>query len=207
MKQQVTSPDNKPALSAERFSNPEFARRYAAKHSKMSINFAKKIAEKLFKRNFKQGRILDSGCGPGFTLMELAKKFASSEFYGIDLSDPLLEIANVKNQKEKLDNRVKFLKADVQNIPFPDNYFDFVININMLHLVEEPVKMLNEIERILKPDGFFFITDLRNSILGFLEKEIKSVFTIELAKEIIAKSNLSKGKFSSDLIWWRYQNI
>ena len=194
-------------LLTDRFSNTEFAKRYAAKHSDMSINFANKLTVKLSKRNFKKGIVLDSGCGPGFITIELAKRFPLSEFFGIDLSDPLLDIANDKSQKEKLIEKVKFLKADVHNIPFPDNYFDFVININMLHLVEEPVKMLNEIERVLKPDGFFFITDLRKSILGLIEREMKSAFIIKEVKEIIAKSNLARGKFSSDLIWWRYQNI
>ncbi len=150
---------------------------------------------------------MDSGCGSGFTIIELAKKFPSSEFVGIDLSDPLLEIANDKIKCEKLVNRIKFLKADVQDVPFPNSYFDFIININMLHLIKSPVKMLNEIERVLKSDGFFFITDLRKSILGFLEKEIKSVFTAKEAEKIIAKSNLSKGEFSSSLIWWEYQHI
>ena len=194
-------------LSNERFNNPEFAKRYAAKHLKMSKNFADKIAARLYKRNFKHGSILDSGCGPGFIIIELAKKFPSGEFVGIDLSDHLLEIANEKSKNEKLNNRVKFLKADVQDIPFPDNYFDFVMNINMLHLVESPVKMLNEIQRVLKPEEFFYITDLRKSFLGFLEKEIKSASTIKGVNELITKSNLSEGKFSSDLIWWSYQNI
>ncbi|MGA9291659.1 MAG: class I SAM-dependent methyltransferase [Ignavibacteriaceae bacterium] len=193
--------------SNERFNNPDFAKRYSAKHLKMSINFANKIAAKLNKKNFKERKILDSGCGSGFTIIELAKKFPSSEFVGIDLSDPLLEIANDKIKCEKLVNRIKFLKADVQDVPFPNSYFDFIININMLHLIKSPVKMLNEIERVLKSDGFFFITDLRKSILGFLEKEIKSVFTAKEAEKIIAKSNLSKGEFSSSLIWWEYQHI
>ena len=194
-------------LSHNRFNNPDFAKRYADKHLKMSLNFANKLSVKLFRKKFNKGIVLDSGCGPGFVLTELAKKFTACEFVGIDLSDPLLEVAENNNQKEILTERVKFLKADVQDIPFPDNYFDLVININMLHLVKEPVKMLNEIERVLKPDGFFFITDLRKSILGLLEKEIKSVFAVEEAKKIIEKSNLSKGQFSSSFIWWRYQNI
>jgi ubiquinone/menaquinone biosynthesis C-methylase UbiE len=194
-------------LSDNRFNNPDFAKSYADKHLKMSINIADKLAVKLRRKDFDKGRVLDSGCGPGFVTIELAKKFVACEFVGVDLSDPILEIAENNNQKEILTERVKFLKADVQDIPFPDNYFDLVININMLHLVAEPVIMLNEIDRVLKPDGFFFITDLRKSILGFLEKEIKSVFAVEEAKKIIEKSNLSKGHFSSSVIWWKYQNI
>jgi len=119
----------------------------------------------------------------------------------------MLSISEDTKQKEGLTDRVKFLQADIQSIPFPDDYFDAVININMLHLIKEPVKMLNEIQRVLKTHGFFFITDLRRSILGYIEKEIQSSYTAKEAKEIIAKTNLQHGKFSSDLIWWRYQNI
>lgn len=200
MKQQLEVPDT-------RFENPEFVKEYAAKHLKMSVNFANRIAAMLSARNFKQARILDAGCGSGDTIIELAKKFPSCDLYGIDLSDPLFIIANDKKQKEKLADRVKFLKADVQNIQFPHNYFDLVININMLHLIKEPLNMLNEINKVLKSDGLFFITDLRRSILGYLEKEIKSAYTFNEVKEIIAKSNLTKGKFSADMIWWRYQNL
>jgi len=102
---------------------------------------------------------------------------------------------------------VKFFREDVYLMPFKENYFDAVININMVHLVDNPVFMLNEIKRVLKTDGLFFITDLRKSLLSFLEKEIKSSLTVKEARQVIAKSNLLTGKFSSDLIWWRYQNI
>jgi len=207
MKQHTIKNVKRFSVPLGRFDNPEFARKYAAKHSKMSINFAKILTSKLLKRNFNQGKILDTGCGSGLTLIELAKNFPSYEFYGIDLSEKMLSISEDTKQKEGLTDRVKFLQADIQSIPFPDDYFDAVININMLHLIKEPIKMLNEIQRVLKTHGFFFITDLRRSILGYIEKEIQSSYTAKEAKEIIAKTNLQHGKFSSDLIWWRYQNI
>ncbi len=194
-------------LINRRFDNPEFAKKYAARHSKMSIKFAGKIAALLSMNNFDCGRILDSGCGSGLTIIQLAKKFPDSKFYGIDLSGPLLEIANNMIRRENLTEKVKFFREDVYLMPFKENYFDAVININMVHLVDNPVFMLNEIKRVLKTDGLFFITDLRKSLLGFLEKEIKSSLTVKEARQVIAKSNLLTGKFSSDLIWWRYQNI
>jgi ubiquinone/menaquinone biosynthesis C-methylase UbiE len=162
-------------LLNERFNNSEFAKRYANKHLKMSLNFANKLAVKLFRKEFNKGKVLDLGHGLGFVIIELAKKFIECEFVGIVLSEPLLETAEDKNLKEQLTERVKFLRSDDRDILFPDNYFDFVINFNMMHLVEEPIKMLKELERVLR--------------------------------KLIAKSNLPKGKFSSDLIWWSYQNI
>jgi ubiquinone/menaquinone biosynthesis C-methylase UbiE len=75
----------------------------------------------------------------------------------------------------------------------------------MLHIINNPVKMLNEIARVLQFNGLFFITDLRRSILGLFEKEINSAFTGKETKKILARSNLPKGTFSSDAIWWRYK--
>jgi len=199
--------DKKSAITKDRFNNPEFANEYSVKHSKMSIKFGNKVADLLLNKKCSAGRILDTGCGSGLTLIQLAKKFPFCDCYGIDLSDSLLEAANEAIQKEKLTARVKFLKANVLDIPFPNRYFDVVLNINVLHLVDEPIQMLNEIERVLKPDGFFFLTDLRRNILGILEKEIKSAFTVEEVKEIISKSDFPLGNFSSDLIWWKYRNI
>jgi ubiquinone/menaquinone biosynthesis C-methylase UbiE len=195
------------AISTNRFENPEYARTYAVKHSKMSKKFGDKIAALLTKKNFKSGKILDAGSGSGLTLIQLAKKFPDCECYGIDLSDTLLAIANDTLKKENLPGRVSFLKADVHSVMFPDCYFDIVLNINMLHLVHDPVKMLNEIERVLKQEGSFFISDLKKSIFSFFEKEIQYAFTVKEVIEIIARSNLPVSKFSSDLIWWRYQNI
>jgi len=199
--------DKKSAMTNDRFNNPEFANEYTIKHSKMSIKFADKVAELLLKKKYSAGKILDSGCGAGITLIHLAKKFPFCDCYGIDLSDTLLETANDWKRKEKIASRVTFINADVQDIPFPENYFSVVININMLHLIPDPVRMLNEIERVLQPEGFFFISDLKRSILGILEKEMKSAFTPEEVKDIIAESNIPLGQFSTDIISWKYQSV
>jgi len=194
-------------LSTVRFDNPEFVLKYAVNHSRKSVKIADKIADILFMKNLKKGRILDAGCGTGITLIQLAKKIPFRELYGIDLSGISITAAKEASQGENLEDRIKFLKADVMDIPFPDNYFNFVINIYMLHLVEDPVRMLNEIERVLQPEGFFFITDLKRNFLSILEKEMKSAFTEEEVKDIIAQSTIPLGQFSYDMISWKYQSI
>jgi ubiquinone/menaquinone biosynthesis C-methylase UbiE len=75
----------------------------------------------------------------------------------------------------------------------------------MVHIVENPVQMLNEIERVLVPEGFLFIADLRRSWLGCIEKEMKSALTFDEAKDLISRSKLRKGNFSSSALWWRFE--
>ncbi len=187
------------------FNDEDFARQYARRHKKMADSFGREYAEKLSSRGFTSGRIIDLGCGFGGTNIVLAKEFPDSEVIGIDLSEPLLSVAKQSAKGAGLDERIKFEKADVHNIPYGDNYFDVVLNINMLHLVENPIKMLNEIERILKPDGFLFIADIRYSWVGIIEGEFKLALALDKAKELLRESNLRDGTISSSFLWWRFE--
>jgi len=187
------------------FNDEHFALNYARKHQSMAVKFSREYAKKLTERGFTGGRILDDGCGFGRTAVNLAASFPESQVYGIDLSDILLDLARQSASAEHLADRVTFTKADVLAIPFEDRYFDAVLNVNMLHLVNDPVKMLNEIQRVTKPGGAIFIADLKRSWLGLLEAEIKSAWTPEEAKEFFSKSKIRPGTFSTDMLWWRFE--
>jgi ubiquinone/menaquinone biosynthesis C-methylase UbiE len=187
------------------FDDESFAERYAERHQKMVERFGREYAGKLASRGFNRGRIIDVGCGFGGMDIVLACQFADSEIVGIDLSDPLLRLANRSAQVAGLGDRVTFEKADVHQIPYDDDSFDAVINTNMVHLVDDPTQMLNEIERILVPDGCLFIVDIRRSWIGLLDKTFKSALTLDEAKDLIDRSNIREGSFSSSLLWWRFE--
>ena len=187
------------------FDDDDFAEEYARRHQKMAEGLGREYARKLLARGFREGRILDAGCGFGATNILLAQAFPEAELVGIDLSDPLLRLAGLRAQEAGLTERVKFAKADVHQIPYDDNSFDVVISANMVHLVAEPVRMLDEIERVLSPSGHLFIVDLRRSWLGFVEKEMRSALTLPEARALVRQSQLRDGVFSSSLIWWRFE--
>jgi len=189
------------------FSSEDYASKYAEQHWGMAEKFGKDYAKKLTSQGFTGGKIIDVGCGFGATDLALAERFSDGEILGIDLSEPLLEFASEAAKKVNLSGRVRFEKADVHQIPFPENTFDVALNINMVHLVENPVKMLDEIERVLKPDGFLHIADLRRSILGLFEDEIRSAFTIGEAKKIFNKSELRDGDFHWGVLWWKFEAL
>lgn len=187
------------------FDDEAFAERYAERHQKMVERLGHEYAEKLAARGFGGGRIIDVGCGFGGMDIVLARQFADSEIVGIDLSDPLLRLANRSAQAAGLGDRVRFEKADVHQIPYEDGSFDAVINTNMVHLVDDSVQMLNEIERILILDGCLFIADIRRSWIGLLDKTFKSALTLDEAEDLIDRSNVREGSFSSSLLWWRFE--
>jgi ubiquinone/menaquinone biosynthesis C-methylase UbiE len=183
----------------------DFAEDYARKHTKIAERFGREAVEKLNLRGFDGGRILDVGCGFGATAIVLAKALPGSEVVGIDLSDPLLEMAIQTVEEAGLSGRVTFEKADVQQIPYDDDSFDALLNVQMLHIVEDPVAMLDEMERVLAPDGVLFMADIRRSWVGLLDKVFRSALTMEEANALVRRSRLRQGAFSSDLLWWRYE--
>jgi ubiquinone/menaquinone biosynthesis C-methylase UbiE len=187
------------------FSDPNYAQIYARQHQEMAVNFGDEYAKKLSKRGFTRGRIIDVGCGSGATNLVLAQRFPHAEVVGIDLSAPLLELARDAAAKTTFRDRVTFEKRDVQQIPYDDDSFDVVINTNMVHIVKHPLRMLGEIERILAPDGHLFIVDLRRSLLGLFETEIKSALSMSEAKDLLGHSSLRKANFHWSLLWWRYE--
>ena len=187
------------------FSDENFAEKYARGHTNMAEKFGREYAGKLSARGFQKGRMLDVGCGFGATGIILAESFAKSEVVGIDLSAPLLRLAQARAQEANLTKRLTFEMADVQQIPYEDDSFDVVLNANMVHLVKDPISMLDEIERVLVPGGYLFIADLRRSWLGLFEKEIRSALTLSEARELFRQSQLRQGAFSWGLLWWRFE--
>jgi ubiquinone/menaquinone biosynthesis C-methylase UbiE len=192
-------------LVHERVFAGDFAAEYARKHQKIAEKYGRDVAEKLTLRDFEGGRILDVGCGFGATAIVLAQALPRCEVVGIDLSEPLLELAIQAAQDADLRGRVTFENADVQQIPYGDDSFDAVVNFQMLHIVEDPIAMLDEMERMLTPAGLLFMADIRRSWVGLFDKVFKSGLTVEEAGALVRRSTLREGVFSSDLLWWRYE--
>jgi SAM-dependent methyltransferase len=58
---------------------------------------------------------------------------------------------------------MKFVHGDAENLPFPDESFDAVINVEAAHLYPHFSQFLAEVARVLRPGGHFLYTDLRGS--------------------------------------------
>jgi ubiquinone/menaquinone biosynthesis C-methylase UbiE len=98
-------------------------------------------------------KVLDLGCGNGRFFEFLKDK--DIDYIGVDFSEKLIEIAKEKYPK------IKFQVADALNLPFPNNYFDKIYSIAVLHHIpseEFRMQFLKEARRILKPNGFLILT-------------------------------------------------
>jgi ubiquinone/menaquinone biosynthesis C-methylase UbiE len=111
-----------------------------------------------------QGEAVDIGCGPGHLIFDLAQQVPDLQLTGIDMSDEVLGQAESYAALYGFDDRVKFEKGSAQAIPFPDSSFDLAISTLSLHHWSDPVAVLDEVARIVRPDGAFLIFDLRRDM-------------------------------------------
>jgi ubiquinone/menaquinone biosynthesis C-methylase UbiE len=94
-------------------------------------------------------KILDIGCGIGNLLREIRKKNEACELYGVDFNVNVRSLS-IPSCKLKIE--------DANNLSFEDNYFDIVYALDVLEHIKEVEKAINEIKRILKPNGKLIIT-------------------------------------------------
>ena len=105
------------------------------------------------------GTILDIGTGPGYLPIEIAKRASEVRIVGIDLSRKLIEMARSSAAEAGLSDRLRFQIGNAGRLDFEDSTFDMIISTGMLHSLKDPVKVLQEIHRVLKTDSEAWIFD------------------------------------------------
>jgi len=105
--------------------------------------------------------VLEVAPGPGYLAIELAK-LGKYKIIGLDISKDFIEIAQ-KNAREA-GVEVEFRQGSVAAIPFPDNMFNFIICTAAFKNFKEPSKSLNEIYRVLVPEGTALIIDMNRNV-------------------------------------------
>jgi len=102
-------------------------------------------------------KILDVGSGPGLLANDISQFIGRSGLiYGIDISKPLLDIAN-SNYQDRTD--LKFMLGDATKIPFKADDFDTVVSTQVLEYVPDVDAALLEFKRVLKPGGKVALLD------------------------------------------------
>ena len=117
-----------------------------------------RLLELLNIEDMEKPNILDVGCSTGYITRYVAQKF-DCDIIGVDLSTLLLDIAEEESRKLNLEN-ISFKYADVENLPFADATFDIVYGEAITALVPDPLKVLKEYKRVLKPGGKIATLDL-----------------------------------------------
>ncbi len=124
-----------------------------AKTSNLAKHTSKNPLKRFFLNNFENNltsviaplnplRILDAGCGEGFTLAKLYELKIGKELAGIDYSKIAIDTA------KKLFPYLNVKTGDIYKLPYKDNSFDLVICTEVLEHLEKPVEAISELKRV-----------------------------------------------------------
>jgi ubiquinone/menaquinone biosynthesis C-methylase UbiE len=185
----------------EGFEDMETAKRYNKEVRPYMRMVSKSFVSVARKWGVTGDKVLDVGTGTDLLAIGFSRRISGVEVVSLDLSNVALELAKDNVQKSEVPLRVSFEKGDAEDIPFEDYTFDLVISSDTLHLIKNPVKMFNEIHRVLKPEGRFVISDLRRSCLGIFTIHLLASYSPKEAKDLLRQSKLQNWEVKDYFFW------
>ncbi len=110
---------------------------------------------------------LDAGCGTGFyTLMLAEAAGARSHVTGLDIEESFLEKGRSMALESNMSERVSFLRGNINKLPFVESMFDWAFSMDLVgNLKIDPVILLKEIARTVKPGGMIYILNWSSQML------------------------------------------
>ena len=147
----------------------------------------KKPIERLVQAGLKPGQdVLEYGCGAGsFTIPAAQLVAGQGTVYALDVHPLAIKAVQKRARQENLTNIQMILSN--RDTGLPDQSVNVVLLYDVLHLVKDKQAVLNELHRVLKPDGFLsadhehtpresFLQTMTQGALFSLEKENGKVF-------------------------------
>ena len=127
-----------------------------------STSLAYSGADRIVKRlkEISGGKILDVGTGSGEFVGFLKQALKSFDFFiGIDLNEEEL-----KKAEKEYGTIAKFKKMNAEKLDFQDETFDIASIASSLHHLERPEKVLKEMFRVVKPQGYLIIQEMYSDL-------------------------------------------
>ena len=146
--------------------------------------------------------ILECACGTGLLSTVIAGK--CKRLTATDFAPKMLERAEKNCARFR---NITFRQADILSLEFPDNSFSKVVAGNVIHLLDEPMKALGELDRVCKPGGVLIIPTYMNrdrkgktsgfaSVVGKAGADFKRQFTPESYRQFFLDAGYSDVKIS-----------
>jgi ubiquinone/menaquinone biosynthesis C-methylase UbiE len=171
----------------------------------------------LLKHGLTNGLALEIGHGPGYLGLEWLKQTTDTRLVGLDISPDMQSLAQRNAQAYGLTARTVYRLGSCDQLPFDDHTFDAVFTNGSLHEWVNPCGAFDEIWRVLKPGGRYFISDLRRDMNGLMQAflwlsvrptdmrpglgtSIGAAYTPVELQTMIAKTCLKEGKITGNMI-------
>ena len=102
-------------------------------------------------------KVLEVSCGHGGGASYLTRTLRPKSYTGLDLNPAGIRFCGERHRVDGLE----FINGDAENLPFAENTFDAVINVEASHCYPNFPKFLAEVARVLRPGGHFLYADFR----------------------------------------------
>jgi ubiquinone/menaquinone biosynthesis C-methylase UbiE len=172
------------------------------------------------------GYALDLGTGPGYVARVVARRRPALRMVGLDLALHMVERARRQARQTGLDGGQLWPQADGHRLPFADGTFDLVISSYALHHWLDPLRVFNEIARVLKPGGRYYVGDVCREVdvvqrlfaygsipvvslafgsyrgYGGYYESVRAGYTRDEAWALLERSDLPPGEVGLDSTWF-----
>jgi len=151
------------------------------------VNIVKEILNNKSK-TYSTGKMLVAGCGDG-TEAKIMKSTFKHQIYGVDIS---------LKEDDLSDENCMLFRQDLGKLSFSENYFDFIYSYHVLEHVPDPLKVLQELHRVLKPGCSLFIGfPNKNRIVGYIGAHNNVTWKEKLVWNLKDYRDRLKGKFEN----------
>ena len=134
-------------------------------------------------------RVLEVSCGHGGGASYLMRTQSPASYTGLDLNSIGLDVCRKKHQLPGLD----FVHGSAEKLPFADQSFDAVINVEASHCYPEFPRFLTEVARVLRPGGHFLYTDARKrQYIAEWERDLHDA-PMQLVSESVINEQVARG--------------
>jgi SAM-dependent methyltransferase len=105
------------------------------------------------------GHVLDLGSGLGGTARYLAASHGH-QVTGVDFTQEYVAVAQTITRLLRMEDRVRFARASVLNLPFPNDAFDAAVQLHVGMNIADKATLIAEVRRVLRPGGVYAIYDV-----------------------------------------------
>lgn len=145
---------------------------------------------------------LECACGTGLLTGVIAvrcRALTATDFSEKMLAQAERKYANCRN--------VRFAQADITKLDYPDGRFDAVVAANVIHLLDEPLQALQELDRVCRPGGRLIIPTYMNrtdkgttnrvsGAIGRAGADFKREFTLESYQAFFAAAGYTDARYT-----------
>lgn len=104
--------------------------------------------------------IFDAGTGTALIPLELMSRSITATITASDLAEQMLIVARANVRAAGLADSIRLILSDCKQLPDGNDTYDIVMSNSIVHHIPEPLAVLKELWRVLKPGGLLFVRDL-----------------------------------------------